>query len=236
MIWLAAGAGLLLLLLLLARGFATASVGTVKTALAWGLGAAGAALFGLMLLTGRGASAMWALLMFGPALRQMWNGWRTRRVFSRPAEAGEASGVETPTLEMRLDLATGLMSGRVRRGAFAGRELADLGEAELRALLADCAREDAESVPLLEAWLDRVHSGWRDAAAAGDDDAPPAASDGGRMGRDEALAVLGLAEGASAEEIRAAHRRLMRAAHPDQGGSDWLAARINKAREVLLGR
>jgi hypothetical protein len=232
MIWLAAGAAALLLLLLLARGFATASVGAVKTALVWGLGSAGAMLFGLMLLTGRGASALWALVMFGPALRQLWNQWRTRRVFSRPAESGEASGVETPTLDMRLDLATGLMSGRVRRGDLAGRELADLSEGELRALLADCAREDSESVPLLEAWLDRVHPGWRDVGA----DSPPGHASDARMTPGEALAVLGLAEGATEEEIRAAHRRLMRGAHPDQGGSDWLAARVNQAREVLLGR
>jgi curved DNA-binding protein CbpA len=55
------------------------------------------------------------------------------------------------------------------------------------------------------------------------------------MTREEALAVLGLAEGAAEAEIRAAHRRLMRTAHPDQGGSDWLAARLNEARDILLG-
>ena len=55
------------------------------------------------------------------------------------------------------------------------------------------------------------------------------------MSRAEALEVLGLKPGASAAEIRAAHHRLMRASHPDAGGSDWLAARINQARDVLLG-
>jgi hypothetical protein len=58
---------------------------------------------------------------------------------------------------------------------------------------------------------------------------------GGAMSRAEAYSVLGLAPGADAEAIRAAHRRLMRAAHPDAGGSDWLATRINQARDVLLG-
>jgi len=57
----------------------------------------------------------------------------------------------------------------------------------------------------------------------------------GPMTRDEAYQVLGLQQGASESEIRAAHRRLMRGAHPDSGGSDWLAARINQARDVLLG-
>jgi DnaJ-domain-containing protein 1 len=57
----------------------------------------------------------------------------------------------------------------------------------------------------------------------------------GAMTREEAYQVLGLQPGASEAEIRAAHRRLMRAAHPDSGGSDWVAARINQARDVLLG-
>ena len=63
---------------------------------------------------------------------------------------------------------------------------------------------------------------------------PPPRSDGGPMTREEAYQVLGLSPGASETDIRAAHRRLMRAAHPDRGGSDWLAARINQARDVLV--
>jgi len=57
----------------------------------------------------------------------------------------------------------------------------------------------------------------------------------GAMSRDEAYEVLGLHPGASEADIRDAHRRLMRGAHPDAGGSDWLAARINQARDILLG-
>ena len=62
---------------------------------------------------------------------------------------------------------------------------------------------------------------------------PPPARGG--MSPAEALDNLGLRPGASAEDIRAAHRRLMQSAHPDRGGSDWLAARINQARDTLLG-
>ena len=54
------------------------------------------------------------------------------------------------------------------------------------------------------------------------------------MTREEAYQVLGLKPGASDEDVRAAHRRLMRGAHPDSGGSDWLASRINQARDMLL--
>ncbi len=53
--------------------------------------------------------------------------------------------------------------------------------------------------------------------------------------REEAYRVLGLPPGASREEIKAAHRRLMQRVHPDHGGSDELAARVNKAKDLLLG-
>jgi hypothetical protein len=219
MIWLLAGAAALLLLLLLGTAFASAPVRRVKQALV----VTGALLcllvLGGLLLSGRGGLALGVLLPLFALGRSAWRGWRTARQFGQPAPD---SGVETATLSMRLDLASGVMSGTVRRGRFAGADLAGLDRMQLLALLEDCRREDSESLPLLEAWLDRVHPGWQ--AQAGSAEA---------MDRAEALAVLGLAEGATAEEIRAAHRRLMRSAHPDHGGSDGQAARLNRAREVL---
>ena len=136
--------------------------------------------------------------------------------------------VTTATLEMVLHHDSGRMTGRVTRGAYAGADLGDLDLPALRSLLADCAAQDPESVPLLEAWLDRTEPDWRSAPG----EAPPPAE--GPLTRTEALAILGLAEGATAEEVRAAHRRLMRTAHPDHGGSAWLAARLNAARDLLL--
>jgi hypothetical protein len=62
---------------------------------------------------------------------------------------------------------------------------------------------------------------------------PPRA---GAMSRAEALTVLGLKEGASDEEIRAAHRRLILQTHPDKGGTNYLAAKINEAKDVLMRR
>jgi len=226
---LAIGAAVLLGGLVLLYAFAHARPAAIKTSLLWGLGTLGAFGVAVMLLTGRGANALWALIMFGPAIIQAYRGWRARQTFGRPAEAGEASGVETATLEMRLDLDSGAMSGRVRRGGFQGRDLASMDRAELMALLHDCQALDAESVPLIEAWLDRTDPDWRDAAP------PPQAASSGPMTRAEALSVLGLSEGASEESIRAAHRRLMQSAHPDRGGSNWLASRVNEARDLLLG-
>jgi hypothetical protein len=236
MVWLAVGAGLLLLLLWLMRLFAGARVETIRKGAIWGSAALGAGVLLLVLTTGRGAQALWTLGLFAPLLWRWGHGWFAARRFGR-REGGGVGGapgetaVETATLVMRLDHASGRMSGQVRRGRQTGRDLAALTLAELLALLADCRGQDPESVPLLEAWLDRVEPDWRAAEAASP---PPGGGAGGRMTREEALAVLGLAEGADEAAIRAAHRRLMRAAHPDQGGSDWLAARINQARDVLL--
>ncbi|WP_128080139.1 J domain-containing protein [Roseicella frigidaeris] len=244
MVWLALGAGLLLLLLWLARLFATARVETIRKAAVYGAATLGGAGLLLVLLTGRGAQALWTIGLFAPLLWRWGQGALAGRRFRR--ETGAAAGgpgetaVETATLAMRLDHASGRMSGTVRRGRQAGRDLAALTLAELLALLAECRAADPESVPLLEAWLDRVEPDWRAAEAApgagagGGGGGGTGAGPGGRMSREEALAVLGLAEGADAAAIRAAHRRLMRAAHPDQGGSDWLAARINQARDTLL--
>lgn len=235
MVWLAIGAGLLLLLLWLLRIFATARVETIRKGAIWGGAALGAGLLLLVLTTGRGAQALWTLALFTPLLWRYGQGWISTRRFRRQDAMGASAGagesaVETATLAMRLDHATGRMTGQIRRGRHAGRELAALTLAELLGLLADCRGNDPESVPLLEAWLDRAEPDWRAAEAA----SPPPGAGGGRMTREEALAILGLTEGADEAAIRAAHRRLMRAAHPDQGGSDWLAARINQARDVLL--
>ena len=232
MVWLILGLFGLVVALGLLRLFADAKPGQVKTALVWGGGLLGVVLLAALLVSGRGAQALWALVLFGPAIWRAAQGWRAARTFARggAASPGQASDVETSHLAMGLDHDSGRMSGRVKAGRFAGRELADLDLPLLLDLLGELAAADPEGMPLLEAWLDRAHPEWRDAAAP-----PPPRAAGGKMTRAEAFEVLGLAEGADEAAIRAAHRRLMRAAHPDQGGSDWLASRLNEARDVLLG-
>jgi hypothetical protein len=76
---------------------------------------------------------------------------------------------------------------------------------------------------------------WRAAQSGSGPRQPPPKRSSSGMTVEEAWQVLGLQPGADADAIRAAHRRLMRGAHPDSGGSDWLAARINQARDILLG-
>lgn len=224
---LALGVLALVLLMVLLRAFATAQVEQVKKAAAVGGAMLGCVVIVALLATGRSGQVFWALALFGPALWRWWQGRRLAQRFSRaPGDAADASRITTATLDLALDHASGAMTGQVRRGPHAGRDLADLPLDALRGLLADCLANDPESVPLLEAWLDRDQPGWRAE--------PPPPSDT-PLSRAEALAILGLDDAADEAAIRAAHRRLMRAAHPDQGGSDWLAARLNAARDLLLG-
>ena len=228
MTWLVLGAIALFLLFLLLRGFAHAPVARVRQFGAVMLASIGAVLLLLGLFTARGQQALIALTFFLPLLLQWVQRWRTNKRFGGTApQTGAANSVETAFLSMTLHHDSGRMTGSVKAGQFAGRDLATLTLSELLALLQECQVADADSVALLEAWLDRAHPEWRAEPAAG--------PRSGAMTRAEALEILGLAEGADEDAIRAAHRRLMRSAHPDQGGSAWLAARINAARDFLLG-
>ena len=153
--------------------------------------------------------------------------------FSSPG-TGRRTEVRTTFLQAWIDHSTGDVGGTVLTGRFSGRTLDRLSDSELLDLHEECAG-DADSLRVLEAYLDRrLNVDWRTARQP-----PPhgSAPRGPRsdMTREEALAVLGLAEGATEEEIRAAHRRLIRRTHPDAGGTADLAARINRAKDVLVG-
>lgn len=146
------------------------------------------------------------------------------------------SRVRSAFLEMELDHDTGEMGGSVLVGTFAGRRLNALSKTDLLRLLTECHASDPDGVRLLEAYLDRRYSDWR---AAGQDDEqthPGTRPSSGAMTQEEAYQILGLLPGASPDEVRQAHRTLMKKLHPDQGGSTYLAARVNLAKEVLLGR
>lgn len=145
---------------------------------------------------------------------------------------GHSSRVETEFLEVELDHDSGAINGKVRRGMFAGRELASLKPMELALLWQDCRFEDPQSAQILEAYLDRVHETWREDMARGEREMR---GKDGRMSVEEAYGILGLAPGASEEDIRRAHRELMLKLHPDRGGSTYLAAQVNEAKDVLLG-
>lgn len=151
----------------------------------------------------------------------------------RRKSGGQSSSVRTKILAMELDHDSGNMDGEVLAGEFAGRRLSDLSLEELSALMGECSAAGDQSQALLEAYLDRAHPDWRE--GAGDDSTSQAGGTGAKMSVGEAYEILGLEPGAGEEDIIAAHRRMMKQYHPDQGGSDYLAARINQAKDLLLG-
>lgn len=159
----------------------------------------------------------------------------------RPASSwggGQQSSVTTDFLDMTFDHDSGELDGRVTAGAFEGRTLSSMSLNELKELLREVkAAQDTNSLNVLASFLDRTYGdGWRDGqdSAAGEEDVRASASSA--MTRDEAWRVLGLEPGASEDEIRKAHRNLMKQLHPDHGGSDYLAAKVNEAKDLLLGR
>lgn len=233
------GALLLILIIALLRAFAFAD----PKQLVKGLRYSGAALFGsfavFLAVLGRWVPAMllgsmaWGLVTRGhpwPGRSRPFSGGRASR--SRPQD-GKSTSVRTSWVEMGLDHDTGAMRGTVLKGQHAGKALDRLGRDALLGLYHEAGTADAETARLLEAYMDRtLGTDWRAEAQRRGSTAQPASA----MSREEALKVLGLQEGALEDQIRAAHRRLMMQNHPDRGGSDYIAAKINEAKDVLLGR
>ena len=183
------------------------------------------------LFTGRpNVTIVSLIILAGTIIAMMLNDPNRRQRFSRGAGPragrGSTSDVKTDWLDMSLNHRSGEVDGEVLTGRFAGRRLGSLTVEELLSLLRECESNDPQSAQLLEAFLDRVAPDWR---AKGAEAGP------GPMTEEEALDILGLQQGASDEDIREAHRRLMREHHPDRGGSNWFASRINQAKELLLG-
>jgi len=146
--------------------------------------------------------------------------------------AGQTSRVRSTFLEMELDHDSGQMRGRIIAGSRRGEALEALDVKTLAGLLDEF---DEESRALLVAYLDRRDAGWSE-HAQGHAAAGRAAASSGKMTEQEAYQILGVEPGASADVITRAHRTLMKKLHPDQGGSTYLAARINEAKEILFRR
>jgi len=237
MLYLLGGFAILGGLLMLVYLFVNADPARLARNLKWtGIATAGVAIVSLILLPPAReiAALLLPLAMATPLLARV----RTILDRYRTPAGGQTSTVATAFLRMTLDHDTGSMEGTILRGQFAGMRLEELGPPELLALLRECRAEDEEGARLLEAYLDRIRPDWRDelagagASGAGSSGGPRPAS--GDMSVAEAYAILGLSPGADAEAIKEAHRRLMVKLHPDHGGSDYLATKINRARDVLL--
>jgi hypothetical protein len=163
-----------------------------------------------------------------------WGPFASAGLFQRTRKSpGQVSRVRSAFVEMELDHDSGAMRGRILAGHHEGQSLDALEVPVIAGFLGDV---DPESRALLMAYLDRRQPAWREHAQ---DD--PTAGQGpvrasGKMTEDEAYQILGVKPGSSAEDISRAHRALMMKLHPDQGGSTYLAAQINEAKEILLRR
>ena len=146
---------------------------------------------------------------------------------------GQTSRVRSGFVEMELDHDTGAMRGRILAGRHRGVGLDTLSVETVADLLPEI---DEESRSLLVAYLDRREPGWREHAQGDTAAGHGRAGRGGKVTEEEAYQILGLKPGASADDIGRAHRSLMKKLHPDQGGSTYLAARVNEAKDVLLRR
>ena len=178
--------------------------------------------FGFAVPLGLAGLSLLGWLPWGPA----GFGARTRK------SSGQVSRVRTAFVEMELEHDTGTMRGRILAGPHEGVPLDALDAPTLTGFLNEI---DEESRALLATYLDRRHPSWRE-HAQGDAAAGRAAPRSGPMTEQEAYQILGLESGASPDDIRRAHRTLMKKVHPDQGGSTYLAARVNEAKDILLRR
>lgn len=229
MTWLFYAFALLLVLSALAAVFVRTSPARIADAINLAgpvvLGAAG------LLLTLLGRAGLGGMALSGAAAWYL--SARARRATARTP--GKRSTVRTAALDMELDHDSGALDGVVLAGTMEGSRLADLDLDALRLLLAELG-SDEESRQLLETYLDGRFPAWRDDAQPHDSARQGRAPGSGAMTEQEAYQILGLEPGASAADIRKAHRRLMQRVHPDLGGSSFLAARINEAKDVLLAQ
>jgi hypothetical protein len=184
------------------------------------------------------------------ALALMILGWRggatpfgmggLGRAFGRAQKSsGQTSEIATKTLQVTLDHDSGQMDGEVLVGGYQGRTLSSMNIEELLELLRFCRAGDGDAAALLETYLERHRSEELDSAAYDNGpgyDRQSLSGQGGAMSSKEAYAILGLEPGASDKDIANAHRHLMKKLHPDQGGSTYLATKINRAKEVLLDK
>jgi hypothetical protein len=191
----------------------------------------------LLLLTVRGGAeiALPLLAVLAPWLIRWLKIHSPPLSSSTSSQAGSSSSqsaVTTRFLRMTLDHVSGTMTGQVQEGRFAGCILANLTLSELLMLWREC-QVDAQSVAVLEAYLDRyAESDWRERLQADQHSQSPANS--AAMTPAEAYQILGLLPGASRADIQSAYRRLLQRLHPDQGGTAYLAAQLNRARDLLL--
>jgi DnaJ domain len=221
----------LLVLLLFTQGFSKANPHNIAIALKAVGGIGALAVAALLGVRGRIDIAV-PVGIFGLSLLG-WLPWSVPGFGARTRKsAGQVSRVRSAFVEMELDHDSGAMRGTILAGPYVSQDLDALDVARLVTFLPDI---DDESRALLMAYLDRRDPTWREYAQGGAT-AGPGLWNTGKMTEEEAYQILGLQPGASVSDIASAHRTLMKKLHPDQGGSTYLAARVNEAKDILTRR
>ena len=172
------------------------------------------------------------LMRFLPLVKMLQGRYQANRSYRAP-KTGQTSTVETRFLRMTLDHDSGDMDGDVLEGGYQDCLLSQMSLDEVLNLFAECQEEDPESASLLEAYLDHTHHGWREHTTQ-KTRSEEATTNSGPMTQEEAREILGVGKDATEQEIVHAHRKLMHKLHPDRGGSDYLASKINLAKDCLL--
>jgi hypothetical protein len=197
------------------------------------------ALAALLLMRGRIDMAM---ILGGLGLWLLGAAGFSSKKFRQAGGGGAGvSRVRSAMIEMELDHATGAIRGVILAGRDEGKQLDEMTRSRLMELYRVCLIDDPDGARLLEAYLDRRFSGWRQ-TGDGQQDAGGVGAKGasarrpGSVSEDEAYEILGLKKGAAASDIARAHRDLMKKLHPDHGGTTDLAARVNEAKDVLMRR
>jgi DnaJ domain len=227
------GVAVLILLLWAVKAFSKADPKQAARLIRY-MGGCGALIFAAFLLFRGEIGVAIPVGVFGLGLLGWVSLWPASFAGRTRKSTGQVSRVRTAFLEMELDHDSGAMRGRIVAGRHEGANLDALDPPTLIGLLGEI---DDDSRDLLAAYLDRRQPGWREHAqgdAAAGSRTRAAAS--GKMTEEEAYQILGVQPGATAEDVSRAHRSLMKKLHPDQGGSTYLAARVNEAKEVLLRR
>jgi hypothetical protein len=233
------GIALLIGLILFGRWYVTAEPKEALKALKWiGIG------FFIIIscffvFTGRLSWAFFGIPVLLPWLMRARAVARAAKTFKRMMQSnagvksGNTSDVKTRFFKMTLDHDSGDMSGSINEGDHSGADIEDLTTQQLIVLLNTCLLEDVDSARILEAYLDRNRPDWHDFVDGYD--ASSQRVNTTSMDRALALQILGLSHGVTDNAIKEAHRKLISGMHPDHGGSNYLAAQINQAKDVLLG-
>jgi DnaJ-domain-containing protein 1 len=232
------GVALLVGCLFIVRWYVSAPPSTLFKVLKWTLIGLAITIVAFSLIAGAKLWALWALPALLPWIMRARAAGRMAKNWARMSEKQTNSGsssdqtseVETDFLQMYLDHQSGEMNGEVMQGSLKGHTLRNLSLDDLIVLLGE-AKDDKQSVQVLTAYLDRYFSDeWQSKAGTEQND-----NVNYSMTVEQASKILDLEIGASEDEIKQAHHRLMNKNHPDHGGSTYLATQINQAKDFLLG-